>query len=236
MTASGTLIALLLRMTALLLLSSAALGTASAAAAAGNWSCAAFNCTCKGMGDYYGVQPGVGFGCAPPPAEEWWNAKKCPVSAGCAAAPGKPCCCTGLGCPAVAPGGGRTCTKSMPCESCTCRPPPPPPLPPCPPIPTPAAHPNWPATWQLNASTVVYACNFSGFFDPHELARFAVVGVDWSNGKAQWYEKRSTFSTLLPSRVDGTDPRPHSENIDPPRAAVSLAIGLPPGRWTMTRD
>ena len=186
MTASGTLIALLLRMTALLLLSSAALGTASAAAAAGNWSCAAFNCTCKGMGDHYGVQPGVGFGCAPPPAEEWWNAKKCPVSAGCAAAPGKPCCCTGLGCPAVAPGGGRTCTKSMPCESCTCRPPPPPPLPPCPPIPTPAAHPNWPATWQLNASTVVYACNFSGFFDPHELARFAVVGVDWSNGKAQW--------------------------------------------------
>jgi hypothetical protein len=129
MTASGTLIALLLRMTALLLLSSAALGTASAAAAAGNWSCAAFNCTCKGMGDYYGVQPGVGFGCAPPPAEEWWNAKKCPVSAGCAAAPGKPCCCTGLGCPAVAPGGGRTCTKSMPCESCTCRPAPAPALP-----------------------------------------------------------------------------------------------------------
>ena len=165
-------------------LSAAPPAAAVAVAAAGNWSCAAFNCTCKGMGEYYGIQPGVGFGCATQPAVEWWTAKKCPVSAGCtAASPGKPCCCTGLGCPAAALGGGRTCTKSAPCESCTCRPPPPPP---CPPIPTPAAHPNWPATWQLNASTVVYACNFSGFFDPRELARFAVVGVDWSNGKAQW--------------------------------------------------
>jgi hypothetical protein len=33
---------------------------------------------------------------------------------------------------------------------------------------------------------VVYACNLSGFFESDELARFAVVGVDWSNGKAQW--------------------------------------------------
>eukprot|EP01052_Picozoa_sp_SAG31_P008730 SAG31_NODE_444_length_15625_cov_6.047469_17_plen_174_part_00 len=173
-------------MALLLLISVSAAPTAVATAAvAGNWSCAAFNCTCQGMGEYYGIQPGVGFGCAATElaAIEWWTAKKCPVSAGCTAVPGKPCCCTGLGCPAVAPGGRRTCTKSAPCQQCTCRPPPPPP---CPPIPTPAAHPNWPVTWQLNESTVVYACNFSGFFDPQELARFAVVGVDWSNGKAQW--------------------------------------------------
>lgn len=61
---------------------------------------------------------------------------------------------------------------------------------PCPAVPPPPVHPNWTATYQLNRSTVVYACNFSGFFDPKFLAKFAVVGLDWSNAKAQWSAAR----------------------------------------------
>jgi hypothetical protein len=38
------------------------------------FSCQAFNCTCKGMGDYYGVgsRDGAGWGCAPEAAQNWW--------------------------------------------------------------------------------------------------------------------------------------------------------------------
>ena len=60
----------------------------------------------------------------------------------------------------------------------------------CPPIPPAPKHPNWPQTYQLNRSTVVYACNYSGWFDPVFLSRFAVVGLDWSNAKAQWTAQR----------------------------------------------
>ena len=161
----------------------------AAAAPASNWTCAPFNCTCKGMGEYYGILAGVGFGCAPRPAESWWAEQKCPVSSSCSG--GQTCCCKGAGCPAPAAHGGRGCAATAPCRACTCQPLPPPPLPPCahdiPPAPT---HPNWTSTYQLNRSTVVYACNYSGFFDSQFLSSFAVVGLDWSNVKAEWAAAR----------------------------------------------
>ena len=162
--------------------------SAALPASSSNWTCAQFNCTCKGMGEYYGIRAGVGFGCAPEPAQSWWAEQKCPLSSSCS---GAACCCKGAGCPAPAAHGGRGCAAPAQCNACDCRVPPPPPLPPCandiPPAP---AHPNWTATYQLNRSTVVYACNYSGFFDSQFLAGFAVVGLDWSNAKAEWSAAR----------------------------------------------
>lgn len=41
------------------------------------WNCSLFHCSCEQMTWYYGVWPGVGFGCAPPPAQAWWKARAC---------------------------------------------------------------------------------------------------------------------------------------------------------------
>ena len=46
--------------------------------------------------------------------------------------------------------------------------------------------PRWRPTWQLNRSTMLQPCNYSGFFDPEFSARFGVVSYDWSNAKQQW--------------------------------------------------
>jgi hypothetical protein len=48
----------------------------------------------------------------------------------------------------------------------------------------------WPQTWNLNASTIVMACNVSGDLDPAAVAAFAVVDLDWSSGKAAWAKER----------------------------------------------
>lgn len=45
--------------------------------------------------------------------------------------------------------------------------------------------PPWPPTYQLNASTFVYACNYSGVFqlaDPL-LLNFGLIAIDWSHAK-----------------------------------------------------
>ena len=73
-----------------------------------------FNCTCQGFADFYGTHAGQGFGCAPPPARDWWRQHHCNANGNCP-------CCKGPACalPDAAP--------------CIC----PPPTPPTP-IPTPA--------------------------------------------------------------------------------------------------
>lgn len=35
--------------------------------------------------------------------------------------------------------------------------------------------PNRPATWQMNQSTIIMPCNYSGFTDPQTLAGFSVI-------------------------------------------------------------
>jgi hypothetical protein len=49
-----------------------------------------------------------------------------------------------------------------------------------------AAVPSWPATYQMNRSTIFMPCNNSGFFDPQYSGQFGVADYDWSNGKQAW--------------------------------------------------
>lgn len=50
----------------------------------------------------------------------------------------------------------------------------------------PPQNPQWPAQYNLNASTITMACNSSGWYDPTLGAQFGIVSYDWSNSKAQW--------------------------------------------------
>ena len=43
--------------------------------------------------------------------------------------------------------------------------------------------PPWPATYQMNLSTIIQPCNDSGPFDPAFGSRFGVADYDWSNMK-----------------------------------------------------
>lgn len=46
--------------------------------------------------------------------------------------------------------------------------------------------PTWVQSWAVANSTVIYACNYSGFYDPDFIAQFALVQLDWSTGKDLW--------------------------------------------------
>mmetsp|Transcript_3192 Transcript_3192/g.6230 ORF Transcript_3192/g.6230 Transcript_3192/m.6230 type:complete len:443 (-) Transcript_3192:114-1442(-) len=46
--------------------------------------------------------------------------------------------------------------------------------------------PAWPATYDLSRSTVIMACNYSGWFDPIFLGKWGLVDLDWSNAKNLW--------------------------------------------------
>jgi hypothetical protein len=46
--------------------------------------------------------------------------------------------------------------------------------------------PSWPQTWQLNKSTIMMSCNYSGFMPASTVKYWTIVDVDWSNAKAQW--------------------------------------------------
>ena len=50
--------------------------------------------------------------------------------------------------------------------------------------------PRWTPTWDLAASTIVQPCNFSGLMDASFLAKWGVVSMDWSNGRAAWAQQR----------------------------------------------
>ena len=49
--------------------------------------------------------------------------------------------------------------------------------------------PKYPVTYQMNSSTIIMACNKSGYFSPEvvqKLSRFGIVDIDWNNAKALW--------------------------------------------------
>jgi alpha-L-fucosidase len=56
------------------------------------FDCSIFNCTCKGMGDWYGVgsEGSGGWGCAPEDAQHWWVDEAVPCEQ-----PGYSCCSAG---------------------------------------------------------------------------------------------------------------------------------------------
>jgi GH24 family phage-related lysozyme (muramidase) len=52
-------------------------GEQLAALLSAGFNCGIFNCSCQTMADYYGKSNRTTWGCAPPPAQKWWNARKC---------------------------------------------------------------------------------------------------------------------------------------------------------------
>jgi hypothetical protein len=57
--------------------------------------------------------------------------------------------------------------------------------------------PRWRPTWQLNRSTMLQPCNYSGYFDPAFSAKFGVVSYDWSNAKQIWANAQPMTSEEL---------------------------------------
>lgn len=47
----------------------------------------------------------------------------------------------------------------------------------------PGTLPSLPQTWQLNKSTIIQPCNYTGYSDPLSLRNWGVIDFDWSNGK-----------------------------------------------------
>ena len=52
--------------------------------------------------------------------------------------------------------------------------------------PPPCRVPPWPATWQMNASTIIMPCNYTGYQVPKTVAGWGIVDFDWSNNLAGW--------------------------------------------------
>ena len=51
--------------------------------------------------------------------------------------------------------------------------------------------PNYTVTYQMNRSTVIMPCNYTGYLDAANLAPFGgLIDVDWSNGKSLWTKQR----------------------------------------------
>ena len=54
---------------------------------------------------------------------------------------------------------------------------------------TQAVFPKWPPTYQMNSSTIIMTCNYSGYMDQNavtQLAKYGIVDIDWSNAKELW--------------------------------------------------
>eukprot|EP01046_Picozoa_sp_COSAG06_P060299 COSAG06_NODE_12775_length_1331_cov_2.163961_1_plen_330_part_10 len=51
-------------------------------------------------------------------------------------------------------------------------------------------NPPWPASYRINASTIMMPCNWSGFIEPTIAATYGVVSFDWSNGRSMWSNRR----------------------------------------------
>ena len=52
-----------------------------------------------------------------------------------------------------------------------------------------AVFPKWPPTYQMNSSTIIMTCNYSGYMDQNalkELSKYGIVDIDWSNAKELW--------------------------------------------------
>eukprot|EP00039_Didymoeca_costata_P021308 m.344156 g.344156 ORF g.344156 m.344156 type:complete len:509 (-) comp23899_c0_seq1:13-1539(-) len=52
--------------------------------------------------------------------------------------------------------------------------------------PPPCMVPPWPATWQMNASTIIMPCNYTGYQAPSTTAGWGIVDFDWSNDLDGW--------------------------------------------------
>ena len=52
--------------------------------------------------------------------------------------------------------------------------------------------PAYPVTWQMNRSTVIMPCNYTGYLDPASLGGWSggLVDIDWSNAKSLWVRQR----------------------------------------------
>eukprot|EP00051_Salpingoeca_urceolata_P027693 m.482796 g.482796 ORF g.482796 m.482796 type:complete len:583 (-) comp22669_c0_seq1:268-2016(-) len=79
--------------------------------------------------------------------------------------------------------------------------------PPIPPAPKPEScdtcHPTWKPTWDMKRSTILYACNSSGYHDVEEAISYGVAVYDWSNGKAIWANaKPMTDEELLTKQAE----------------------------------
>ena len=46
--------------------------------------------------------------------------------------------------------------------------------------------PTWPATYQMNRSTIAMMCNYTGMISPAISAGWSIVDYDWSNSLKQW--------------------------------------------------
>ena len=46
--------------------------------------------------------------------------------------------------------------------------------------------PKWAPTWDMRNSTILYACNYSGYHDVDEALQYGVVVYDWSNGRGMF--------------------------------------------------
>lgn len=49
-----------------------------------------------------------------------------------------------------------------------------------------ASYAKWNHTWQMNQSTILYTCNFSGYIEPEAIKDWGWVQLDWSNGLEDW--------------------------------------------------
>ena len=46
--------------------------------------------------------------------------------------------------------------------------------------------PNYPPSYQMNKSTIIMPCNYTGFTDPATIKGWAIIDFDWSNARAIW--------------------------------------------------
>ena len=57
-----------------------------------------------------------------------------------------------------------------------------------------------PATWQMNASTIIMPCNYTGYQDPSTTAGWGVVDFDWSNNLAGWSASILGYATMFSAK------------------------------------
>ena len=106
--------------------------------------------------------------------------------------------------------------------------------------------PRWTPTWDLAASTIVQPCNFSGLMDASFLAKWGVVSMDWSNGRAAWAQQRpmDCDGMLLrqASAIKAIDPSTHVwvyraliPAPTPPTWGVGIGPAAPRDRASITR-
>jgi len=57
--------------------------------------------------------------------------------------------------------------------------------------------PLWPATYNMQDSTIIQPCNMSGWLDESFYSQFGIVDIDWSNAKQLWVQPPMSCEELL---------------------------------------